>query len=175
MLTLRQEIVAMTFSAMVDHLDDPLANRQLADLGCCSVRALIRAYESELHVPPQRVGFLLRQERAMRELVSTHCPIYVIAARAGYETAFGFRKEFTPLTFCGPQEFRNCNWGANFCCVSYTYGSYGALQSVRSVLPIMRASGDVVTLSFDGFALVRREFHVAEVSSVLGSVRSQIS
>lgn len=94
---------------MTDHLHEPIAVDDLADLAAMSPRTLARRFRDVTGTTPLRWLTHQRVRRAEELLETTDLPVEAIARRTGFGTAANLRLHFRRVTATSPAEHRRAH------------------------------------------------------------------
>lgn len=90
----------------LEHLDEPLALRQLADMAGMSVRTFTRRFREETGASPGQWITVQRTERARQLLERTDLSIDQVARRSGFGTAASLRLQLRGRLDVAPSAYR---------------------------------------------------------------------
>jgi transcriptional regulator GlxA family with amidase domain len=91
---------------MLDHLDQPLKLRDIAQRAACSERTLLRWFRRHFGTTPQQWLLQQRVAAAQRLLETTELSIEQIAAQTGFSTSTNLRRHFSAKLGTSPRAYR---------------------------------------------------------------------
>lgn len=100
--------VERVIRAMMQCLDRPMHNNEMADIACQSPFHFNRVFHRLTGVPPIQFHYALRLQQAKRLLISTDLRITDICFEVGYGSLGTFVTRFNALVGLSPTSFRRC-------------------------------------------------------------------
>jgi AraC-like DNA-binding protein len=98
--------VERVISAMMQCLDQPMNNNDMADVACQSPFHFNRVFHRLTGIPPVQFHYALRLQHAKRLLISTDLRITDICLEVGYSSLGTFTSRFNALVGMSPTSFR---------------------------------------------------------------------